>query len=124
ALEMNEYNHIYFIDDRMETGEFIHNVKVLGGLSVLEVLDTSNYDIVIAIANNKVRGKIANTYELNYVNIIHPKTSISRFANIKGKGNIILSHTSIDPNVTIFNHVIINKNNSIGHDSILNNNSQ
>src|SRR5699024_7104289 len=81
------------------------------------------YDFIIAVSNNKTRKNIVESNDLNYVNIIHPKTSISRFSTI-GKGNIILSHTSIDPNVKIHNHCILNKNNSIGHDSVLRDFSQ
>lgn len=121
ALEMNCYENIYFIDDSKKD-ELIHGYKVIGGIEYLNTLD-SDTDSIIAIANNEVRKKIAKKHKLNYVNIIHPKAVVSQFAKI-GLGNIILSHTSIDPNVELLNHVIVNKNNSIGHDSVINNYSQ
>lgn len=123
ALEMGQYMNVYFVDDKIEKDCYIHQYKVIGGTSLLKKNDFLAYDFVIAIANNKIRKEIAKEYELNYVNIIHPKAAISRFARI-GKGNIILANTSIDPNVDVKNHVIVNKNNSIGHDSILENYSQ
>src|SRR5699024_10064167 len=108
---------ILFIDDGKEIGEKIHDIPVIGGIDVLDRLDSQEHDFVIAIANNKIRKKIAESYELNYVNIIHPSAVISKFEKI-GQGNIILPNVSIDPNVKITNHVVINKNNSIGHDTV------
>lgn len=116
-------NQILFIDDGKEVDEKIHDIPVIGGIDVLDRLDSQEYDFVIAIANNKIRKKIAESYELNYVNIVHPAAVISKFAKI-GHGNIILPNVSIDPNVKIKNHVVINKNNSIGHDTIFQNFTQ
>lgn len=124
ALEMDIYRSIAFIDDAKEPDSKVLGYPVLGGTNYLSNLNNEKYEYIIAISNNEVREKVTKQYELNYTNIIHPKTSISRFAKIIGKGNIILSYTSIDPNVKIYNHVIINKNNSIGHDTVLHDYSQ
>jgi len=123
ALEMNRYKSIYFLDDHKNTNCLIHNFEVLGGLNRLYEINKSDYEFIIAIADNGVRKTISEKFDLNYVNIIHPKSIISRFASI-GQGNIILANTTIDPNVKTLNHVIINKNNSIGHDSVLNDYAQ
>ena len=113
ALEMNCYEEIVFVDDNKKKGELIHGYKVIGGMNQLNDID-NEADYIIAIANNRIRKKIAEQYDLNYVNIIHPKTSISRLSKI-GRGNIILPNSSVDPETVIKNHVIINKNNSLGH---------
>lgn len=123
AIEMNKYKEIYFMDDEKDKNSYLYEYKIIGGLSILDELDLDNYEFVISIANNLVRKEIAEEYKLNYVNIIHPKAVISRFAKI-GRGNIFLANTTIDPNVIIKDHVIVNKNNSIGHDSILDNYAQ
>jgi len=123
ALEMDRYDTISFIDDGKEINSLIHNYKVLGGLNVLQEISVKEFDFVIAIANNKVRKKVADEHQLNYVNIIHPQVSISRFAKI-GKGNIIMPNTSIDPETVIDNHVIINKNSSLGHNVEMKNYTQ
>lgn len=114
ALEMEEFNSIAFLDDGKEKDTIVHGYKVLGGINLLDEMEVSELVFIIAIANNKIRKEIAEKYDLNYVNIIHPKTSISRFSVI-GSGNIILPNTSIDPETVVKNHVIINKNNSLGH---------
>lgn len=123
ALEMGKYETIAFIDDGKEANSLIHNYRVLGGLNILSKININEYDFVIAIANNKIRKKIAEEHNLNYINIIHPKTSISRFAKI-GIGNIIMPNTSVDPETVIYNHVVINKNNSLGHNVIMKNFAQ
>jgi len=119
ALEMNLYKKIYFLDDYKEQNSLIHNCEVLGGLSKIYDINVENFEFIIAIADNGVRKTIAESHDLNYVNIIHPKSTISRFASY-GQGNIILANTTIDPNVKISDYTVINKNNSIGHDSNLN----
>lgn len=123
ALEMNKYETIAFIDDGKEPNSLIHGYNILGGLNILSKINISEYDFVIAIANNEIRKMIAEKYILNYVNIIHPMVSMSRFAEI-GKGNIIMPNCSIDPETIIENHVIINKNNSLGHNVIMKNFAQ
>ena len=125
ALNEGSYSldQIAFIDDGKELGEEIHGVPVIGGIDVLKKLESNEYDFVIAIANNRIRKKIVETYDINYVNIIHPSSVISEFAKI-GIGNIILPNVSIDPETIVRNHVIINKNTSLGHNVIMENYSQ
>jgi|SRR5699024_6956464 len=124
ALEMNKYKEIYFLDDSKSENEFVHTYKVLGGIDTINALNILKYDFVISIANNATRKKIAEKYNnLNFVNIIHPKSSISRFSQI-GKGNIILPNVSIDPETIIHDHTIINKNTSLGHNVIMKNYAQ
>ena len=122
ALEMNCYEEIVFVDDNKKIDELIHGYKVIGGIEQLSEID-NEADYIIAIANNRIRKKIAEQYDLNYVNIIHPNTSISRLSKI-GIGNIIMPNSTIDPEVVIENHVIINKNNSLGHSAIMENYTQ
>src|SRR5699024_10178137 len=122
ALEMDCYEKISFVDDNKNRNEIIHGHQVIGGMDVLEDLD-ENWDYIISIANNKVRKKISENFRLNYVNIIHPNVAISRFSEI-GIGNIILPNTSIDLETIIKNHVILNKNNSRGHNVTMNNYAQ
>src|SRR5690625_3063593 len=125
VLKSYAFQDIYFVDDYKKQNTDVYGIEVIGGLSILEEINLDSTRFVIAIADNQVRAKIAKRFAyLPYVNIIHPNVSISSFAQIKGSGNIILSHTSIDPKVFIHSHVIINKNCSIGHDTVLHNYSQ
>jgi len=114
---------IVFIDDGKKTNSMIHDVTVIGSSDIIVDLDLNVYDFVIAVANNKTRKKIAETYDVPYVTVVHPRASISELAEI-GTGNIILPNVSVDPEAVIHNHVIINKNTSIGHNVKMENYSQ
>lgn len=91
--------------------------KVLG----IPVLKSSDFNFqnlknaIISIGNNKVRKKISNLYNVNYVNAIHPTAIISKFATI-GKGTAIMAGTVINPDAIIGNHCIINTSSIIEHD--------
>src|SRR5690625_4576116 len=116
--------NICFLDDNIEKDILIYGCRVIGKVDSIKRLNVEKYAFVIAIANNKVRKRIADKYSyFFYTNVIHPDATISHNAKL-GNGNIILSNTSIDPKVIIENHVIINKNVSIGHDSKLKSYSQ
>jgi|SRR5699024_4549241 len=122
ALELNWYEEIVFVDDNKEKNQLIHGYKVIGGIEHLNEID-NEADYIIGIANNSIRRKIAEKFDINYVNIIHPNTSVSKLSKI-GIGNIIMPNSTIDPEVVIENHVIINKNNSLGHSAIMENYTQ
>src|SRR5699024_6884789 len=53
ALEMNRYKSIYFLDDHKNTNCLIHNFEVLGGLNRLYEINKSDYEFIIAIADNR-----------------------------------------------------------------------
>ncbi|WP_252502004.1 hypothetical protein [Sporosarcina sp. Marseille-Q4943] len=115
--EIYEKSSIAFVDDQIETGSIILGFPLLGKLSeiLIDVEFSQNADFVIAIANNKTRKKIDEKYpNLNYVNVIHNSAVISKYAKI-GTGNIILPNVSVDPEAIIMNHVVLNKNSTIGH---------
>lgn len=116
-----EEQNVAFVDDNLKAGNKVLDFYVLGRLDNLheEFREKHNFSLVIAIANNQTRKKIAEQYpDLNYINIIHPTAAISRFANI-GIGNIILPNVSVDPEADIHNHVVINKNTTVGHNVTL-----
>ncbi|WP_342513172.1 acetyltransferase [Sporosarcina sp. FSL K6-1522] len=124
----NDYdlNNIAFLDDNIMPGQKILDFMVIGKPVDLEGIDCDgeSVDFVIGIANNKIRRIVADTFgNFNYVNVIHKTASISKYANL-GYGNIILPHVSIDPDAVIENHVIINKNSTIGHNVTLRDYSQ
>lgn len=125
VLKQEKYarKNIVFIDDGKDKNELVHGFTVIGGLNIITELGSNIYDFIIAIADNNIRKNIAETYDLPYVTVIHPHASISEFAKI-GKGNIILPNVTVDPEAIIHNHVIVNKNTSIGHNVEMKNYSQ
>jgi len=76
----------------------------------------SNY--CISIGNNLIRKKIAEKNSLNFINLFHPNSSISRRTKI-GIGTVIMAGVSINSSSIIGKHCIINTNSSIDHDCSL-----
>ncbi|MDY7224215.1 acetyltransferase [Halalkalibacterium halodurans] len=113
-------------DDNIQRhGDTVLDFPIIGSIDeVAELGKREESKFVLAIANNKVRKRIAqNHFDLDYINVIHPRASVSKFSSI-GKGNIILPNVSIDPDAVIEDHVIVNKNASIGHNGVLRSFSQ
>jgi len=126
-VDNNEYdlNDIAFIDDNISVGQRVLGFLVLGKMEDLKDLGSAYFvDFIIGIANNKIRRIVTESLEnFNFVNVIHKTASISKYASL-GTGNIILPFVSVDPEAIIENHVIINKNSTIGHNVTLCNFSQ
>lgn len=127
-VDNSEYdlNNIAFLDDNVSVGQRVLDFLVLGKLEDLKEFESEIYsvDFIIGIANNKIRKIVAESLEtFNFVNVVHKTASISKYASL-GTGNIILPHVSVDPDAIIENHVIINKNSTIGHNVTLCNYSQ
>lgn len=116
-----KYQLIGIIDDNTELiGKKILGYEIVGNVKHLE--DISNVrDVyaVIAIGNGKVRESIYNKlHNIKWINLIHPKTIISRYAAI-GNGNIICGGVIINPECEIGNHCNINIGSTLGHDVTL-----
>ncbi|MCT8140345.1 NeuD/PglB/VioB family sugar acetyltransferase [Anaerobacillus sp. CMMVII] len=119
-------NNIAILDDDLNThGKKLLGVPVVGTVDQAQILSNiKGISFVIAIANNKIRKKIANDYpDLNFRSIISNKATISQFSNI-GKGSIVLPGVVVDPDACIKEHVIVNKASTIAHDVILQDFSQ
>lgn len=74
--------------------------------------------MIISIGNNHTRKKIAELYNVNYINAFHPFTSISKNF-FYGVGNVIMAGAIVNPSVKIGNHCIINTNVTLEHDCII-----
>jgi sugar O-acyltransferase (sialic acid O-acetyltransferase NeuD family) len=76
---------------------------------------------IISFANHELRVKFANllnSYSISPINIIHPSSIISSSASI-GLGNYIAAGSIISCNSIIMNHIMINFNTTVGHDSCI-----
>jgi len=71
--------------------------------------------LIIAVGNSVVRKKIADLVGHRFATLIHPQASVSRTANI-GLGSIVLAHATVQADVQIGDHVIVNANTCIDHE--------
>ena len=117
---LNGYKIIDFFDDRAkEIKKFPFNV-----------VDTPDYlkehqneydDFFVAIGDNKLRkDKILwlKKYNMNIINLIHPKSIISKFCTLE-IGICTMAHSTINPGTVIREGVIINTSASVDHDCII-----
>ena len=111
-------------NDIFPDGKF-NNYTVLGDDSVLHEMYKAGYkNLAMGVGgfkNNLNRKKIFNNLKatgFNFINVIHPKSVISRSVKI-GEGCTIFAGVIINPNAIIRNNVIIATNATIDHDSII-----
>ena len=122
--EINEVNPTWnilgFVDENSEIwGKELNGYKVLGGLNILDKLE-SKPEVIVAIANCGVKkdivAKLNNKF--NFATIIYPNVKISKYIEI-GQGTIIYPGVILTVNTSIGNHVIISGNCGIGHDTVI-----
>lgn len=108
-------------------GSFIQGIPVLGGKDIIpKLLRETDSKFLFCLYRPDImaeRGKLL--VELNipierFANFTHPSVYISRSVKM-GLGNIILSHSTIQSNVTIGNFNFINSNITIEHETKIGN---
>lgn len=93
-------------------------INLLGYLVFHEV-PTENIEVAISIGNNKIRQKIvSSTTNFSYINLIHPRSNISKRA-VLGQGTVVMAGVTINADVQIGEHCIINTNASLDHDCVI-----
>ena len=117
---LNEYNIVDFFDDQAnEINDFPFNV--VDTLNYLEEHQNEYDDFFVAIGDNKLRrDKIVwlKKNKMNIVNLIHPKSVISKFC-LLGLGICAMANSTVNPGVVIKEGVIINTSASVDHDCII-----
>lgn len=104
-------------DDRMPIGSTVLGFPVIGPVQELARYQGAN--AVIAIGNNTIRKKIAQSLRnITWLTLIHPSTTICPSVHI-GPGTVIMAGAIIQADTIIKKHVIVNTMASVDHDSLL-----
>lgn len=115
---LNKFKTIDFFDDYIVKKKNKFPFPVIGTTDDFKN-NFQNYDAYfVAIGDNKIRGeKIIwlTNYKVSFVNLIHPKSTISKFSSL-GTGICIMAHAVINPGASIGDGVIVNTSASIDHD--------
>ena len=111
----NGYTDICFIDDNA-TDAFCMGFPIIGKAVDLNKLNDNNTDFVIGIGNSVIRKKIAETYDVNWVTLIHPSAQIAMNVSID-VGTVIMAGAVVNVCATIGKHCIINTCSIIEHDN-------
>lgn len=112
----NGYTDICFVDDAKQ-GSFM-GFPVVGKVCEAKNLDDSKTDFVIGIGNNKIRKKIAEEYDVNFVSLIHPSAQLGLGVKI-GKGTVVMAQAVINSDATIGEHCILNTSCVVEHDNVI-----
>jgi len=118
----NAWEILGFIDDNPHIqGQRIRGYPVLGGVDWFSKSEAESVKAVIAVGENKLRRKIAQkamSYGAKFCNIIHPSVIMTPHIKL-GKGIIIAAGCIFTNNITIQDHVIINLDVTVGHDTVI-----
>ena len=118
--QKKEWNILGFIDDNNKLhGKTINNYQILGGLDWFK--EHNDVGCICTIGEPETKKKIVEKLQkmdVNFYKAIHPSVIMSEFIEL-GEGVIICAGTILTVNIKIGNHVVINLNCTIGHDTII-----
>lgn len=119
AIKLNIWQQIAFIDDN-ENIKPLMDMDIIGKLSdAISYID--EYDMIVAIGNNKTRERIQSQLELsgaNITTIVHPSVSIGEEVEI-GAGTVVMAGAVINCCSKIGKGCIVNTGATIDHDNII-----
>jgi len=104
---------IYGISDSNQEISILNEYPVSNDSS-LKYIDPK-IKVILAIGNNTIRKKLAETLDCNYGNAIHPSSIVSKRLQI-GIGNVIMAGVCINSGVEIADHCILNTGSIVEHD--------
>ncbi len=110
----NGYTDISFVDDNAN-GDCM-GFPIIGSSSAIHSLNDGKTDFVIGIGSNAVRKKIAESYDVNWVTLIHPSAQIAIGVSI-GRGTVIMAGAVVNVCASVGIHCIINTCAVVEHDN-------
>lgn len=113
--------------DESAPGSFYTNIPILAGLKdIKRLVKNKSLSFIYALFKPSLMQKrfllmeSLNIPSERYVTFIHPSAYVSQYATI-GKGNIIMSNSTIQSGVKTGNNNVINSNVTLEHDTVLGN---
>lgn len=121
---LDDFEVTGFLDDGLSKNTVVKGIKVLGGMEVLAAIDGPVH-VVLAfgdpVAKQKVAKKIV-TDKVVFPALRHPSVILQDADSIRlGKGSILCAGSVLTTDIVIGDHVLINLNCTIGHDSSVGN---
>lgn len=115
------WNLIGFVDeDPDKHGLLLNDLPVLGSFSKIKGA-VRKAAAICAVGNPISRHKLILMGEnvgFKYVNLIHPDVRISQYVEM-GCGNIICAGNILTVNISLGDHIILNLDCTVGHDTII-----
>lgn len=96
---------------------FVHDKYVDENTKPLSEFDPEKYEVMVAIADPKIRFDIVSVLPNNtkYFTWVHPTALIMDDVEI-GEGSFIGAYSILTTNIKIGKHALLNRSNHIGHD--------
>ncbi|MFX0132873.1 MAG: acetyltransferase [Candidatus Hodarchaeota archaeon] len=120
--EKNEWEVIGFIDENEENhGKIVCDLPILGGFEWFDKNNYSDMYVINSVGFPKSKKKVvekAISKNLKFCSVIHPSVRMSQYIEI-GKGTIIAAGNILTTQIRIGDHVILNLDCTVGHDSII-----
>jgi len=111
-----------FIDENpAKWGQILNGYPVLGSFEWFSEANLKAVKVICAIGDNKVRAKVvkkAKSLNLAFASVIHPTVVATDFVTF-GEGVIICAGCILTNQISIGNHVIVNLDVTIGHDTVV-----
>lgn len=100
---------------------FVDDEYVEEGSTPLSNFDPEQYEVIVAIAEPKLRFEMVNKLPENtkYFTWVHPTALIMGNDVEIGKGSFVGAYSILTTNIKIGEHAILNRNNHIGHDCVI-----
>lgn len=109
-----------FFDDSPTIERIVKGIPVVGGIALARQMD--NVDMVIAIGDPVIKQDIANQLSKNasFPVLVHPSAILLDHSSIHlGSGTIVSAGAVLTSDIVVGEHVLINLNATIGHDSYI-----
>jgi len=114
ALQDSGVEEAMLFDDAPERqGTTLLGMPVVG--PVEHILDYPPRPTVIAIGDNSARRRIADSYALSWITVIHPRALLDSTVRV-GEGTMVLANAIVQVDSRIGRHVIINHAATVDHD--------
>lgn len=120
-LQLPEWHLAGFYDDALAVGSVCEGISCLGGLSELKQLK-ENINLILAFGSPLLKEKSVRVLRHNklikFPSLIHPTATLLDPTSIRiGAGSIITAGVILTTNITIGEHVLLNLNATVGHDT-------
>jgi len=109
-VEACDYSELVFCEDQPTKSSLLD-------YPVTSIIDETD-NCIVAIGNNEVRKRLSNQLKNKFITLVHPKSQISHRTLI-GEGTVVMAGVTVNVDVNIGKHCIINTNASVDHDCLI-----
>jgi sugar O-acyltransferase (sialic acid O-acetyltransferase NeuD family) len=115
---LEEWEPKGFIDDGVRKGNIVNGIPLVGGMDEIKMMDA--IDIVIAIGSPLLKQRIVAQMngKVRFPFLIDPKAAILDPSSVHiNAGSIICSGAVLTTGIFVGEHVLVNLNATVGHDT-------